>query len=56
MPIKLAMTECHQNSCVDILAKLGAKHLESLVMIYQPLSCLSLALLADATRMSFIRT
>ena len=44
------------NSCADILAKLGAKHSESLVMAHQPLSCLSLALLADATGVSFIRT
>jgi len=38
-----------RNSYADILAKLGAKHSESLVMMHQPLSCLSLALLADAT-------
>jgi len=44
------------NSCADILAKLGANHLESLVMVHQPLSCLSSALLADAMGVSFIRT
>ncbi|AET03840.1 hypothetical protein MTR_8g076330 [Medicago truncatula] len=44
------------NSCADILAKQGTNQSESLVMVHQPLSCLSLALLADATRVSFIRT
>jgi len=44
------------NSCADILAKLGADHSESLVMVHQPLSCLSSTLLADAMGVSFIRT
>jgi len=44
------------NSCADILAKLGVNHLEPLVMVHQPLSCLSLALLADSIGVSFIRT
>jgi len=44
-----------RNFCADILAKLGVNHLEFLVMVHQPLPCLSWALLIDVMRVSFIR-
>jgi len=43
------------NSCVDILDKLGANSSDHLVILVEPLSCLSHALLGHALDVSFSR-
>lgn len=54
--ISLHHTFHEGNACADVLAKLGATNVDPLIVLQEPPSSLSLALLVDARGVSFVRT
>jgi len=54
--ISLHHTFREGNACADVLAKLGATNVDPLIVLQEPPYSLSLALLADAYGVSFVRT